>query len=250
MSVTSYYKLTKFIDAFASAHNQVKRFQSEFEDQMPNFATVGESFPVLFMSPVSTNFGENEDIYTVNIYCYARILNDRSDLIKTFSDTQLILNDLKKYILGGDYTEFNISDNANAYPMREITMDYVVGNMMTIDISVGTYSSCEIPFDEAPLFPINGCDNVYPTGFDCDSLWGCEVFNSSIWTLDFMDAQSVVVYAPYDLKVTSIVDIVGSTSLTILDDGLPYVLDTAILMGSKIEITSSTAGVVNLNILK
>jgi len=178
--VTSYISLIQFIESFASNHLQVQRFQAEFEDQMPNFATDGEAFPVLFMSPVSTEFGEFADKYTVNFFCYAQIQKDRSDVNNVFSDTQLILNDLKKFIKDSENVMFGIEADANSIPMREITMDYVIGNTMTVTIDVDTYTICDIPFSDAPIYPVLGCDITYARFLTCETLGDCGTFTEAV----------------------------------------------------------------------
>ena len=57
-------------------------------------------------------------------------------------------------------------------------------------------------------------------------------------------------YAPYDLKINSVTDILNTPTTTIDDDGVAYVLGATIAAGSKITITVDTAAVVNLNIEK
>jgi hypothetical protein len=179
-TVTSYIKLVQFIEDFASNHRQVQRFQAEFNDQMPNFATNGEAFPVLFMSPVSTTFGEFADAYEVQIYCYSPIQKDRADVNYVHSDTQMILNDLKKYIKDGENQFFGIEADVTSIPMREITTDYVIGNMMTVTIDVDTYGVCDIPFVDAPLYPVSGCNVIYAQYLTCDTLDECGTFNAAI----------------------------------------------------------------------
>jgi len=140
---------------------------------MPNFATNGEAFPVLFMAPVSTEFGEFADKYTVNFYCYAPIQKDRSDVNNVHSDTQLILNDLKKFIKNSPNTLFGIEADGSSIPMREITMDYVIGNTMTVTIDVDTYGICDIPFADLPLYPVSGCDIIYAQYLTCETVVEC-----------------------------------------------------------------------------
>ena len=68
------------------------------------------------------------------------------------------------------------------------------------------------------------------------------------WTIDLMDNSSVEFYAVQDVKINSITNIVGSPSITIADDGVPYTLTNTILSGSKITVTSNIQSVVKLNI--
>jgi hypothetical protein len=79
------------------------------------------------------------------------------------------------------------------------------------------------------------------------SLW---VNRGIIYTVELMDALTVDFYAPYDLKINTTTNIKNAPTITIQDDGAAYTLTNTILIGSKITVTASVAGVVNLNITK
>lgn len=69
-----------------------------------------------------------------------------------------------------------------------------------------------------------------------------------LWTVDLMSSLSVNIYAPYLLSIDTVVNLVNSPSVTILYGGAPYTLGTPIGGGVLINITVSTAAVLNLNI--
>lgn len=79
------------------------------------------------------------------------------------------------------------------------------------------------------------------------SLW---VNRGIVYTVELMDALTVDFYAPYDLKINTTTNIKNAPTITILDDGAAYTLTNTIAVGSKITVTASLAGVVNLNITK
>ena len=80
---------------------------------------------------------------------------------------------------------------------------------------------------------------------DTTSIWE----NSKpFWTIDLMDNSSVEFYAVQDVKINTITNIVGSPTITIADDNVPYTLTNTILSGSKITVTSNIQSVVKLNI--
>jgi hypothetical protein len=79
------------------------------------------------------------------------------------------------------------------------------------------------------------------------TLW---VNRGIIYTVELMDALTVDFYAPYDLKINTTTNIKNAPTITILDDGAAYTLTNTILIGSKITVTASLAGVTNLNITK
>jgi hypothetical protein len=71
---------------------------------------------------------------------------------------------------------------------------------------------------------------------------------NEVWTIDLMGIQSVDFYAPYDLTIESVTNILNSPTIQIKDDDVSYTLGNSIVVGSKITINASTASVVNLNI--
>lgn len=79
------------------------------------------------------------------------------------------------------------------------------------------------------------------------TLW---VNRGIVYTVELMDALTVDFYAPYDLKINTTTNIKNAPTITILDDGAAYTLTNTIAVGSKITVTASVAGVVNLNITK
>ena len=74
--------------------------------------------------------------------------------------------------------------------------------------------------------------------------------NAEVWTIELIDAISVDFYAPYDLVIESIINIVNSPMIQIKDDEVTYTLGNTISSGSKITVNASTASVINLNILR
>jgi hypothetical protein len=77
--------------------------------------------------------------------------------------------------------------------------------------------------------------------------------NSGIrWTIELIAATTVDVYAPYNLKINSVTNILNAPTTTLQDDGVTYTAGSGITIasGSKITVTVSTAAVVTLNIVK
>lgn len=70
------------------------------------------------------------------------------------------------------------------------------------------------------------------------------------YTIELIDALTVDFYAPYNMAITSVSNVLNSPTITIQDDGAAYTLGNTIAIGSKVTITASTASVVNLNMTK
>ena len=67
------------------------------------------------------------------------------------------------------------------------------------------------------------------------------------YTVELIDALTVDFYAPYNLSIDSVTNILNSPTTTLKDDGATYTLGATIASGSKITVTVNTAAVVTLN---
>lgn len=71
-----------------------------------------------------------------------------------------------------------------------------------------------------------------------------------IFTIEFIDGLNTDFYAPYDMKINSISNVLNAPTITILDDGVTYTLTNTIFAGSKISVSSNINSVINLNVIK
>lgn len=67
------------------------------------------------------------------------------------------------------------------------------------------------------------------------------------YTIELIDALTTDFYAPYNLKINSVTNILNAPTITLQDDGAAYTLGNTIASGSKITVTANTASVVTLN---
>lgn len=141
----SFIQLIDKIKAFAECHEQIKRFGSDFEEQLPNFATEDESFPIVFLVPISKTPLENTNIFTVDIYCYDLIQKGRENIMTCYSDTDLILTDIFRFIKYGSDYSYDVLNTPNITPINNGILDYAVGNVLRLDIEIGTYCPDVIP---------------------------------------------------------------------------------------------------------
>jgi hypothetical protein len=147
----SYIRLLTEFDSFATAHQQIKRFGSDFAEQMPNFATGNEKYPILYVVPNNTIFDENANTFTVDVYCFDIIEKDRSNINTILSDTNTILNDVYRWFKDGEIIGIDvINDAPNAVPINNGLLDYAAGWQMSITFEVDTYGLCEIPLSPFP----------------------------------------------------------------------------------------------------
>lgn len=92
------------------------------------------------------------------------------------------------------------------------------------------------------------------TSYDSRAITGADASQSLrllapvLWTIDLMSSTSVDIYAPYALSIDSVANVKNSPTTTILKNGSAYTLGTSIAIGDTINISVSTASVINLNI--
>ena len=154
--MTSYYKLLNKLETFFNAHIQVKKFGGEFREQMPNFSTIDERYPLVYVVPTSEISGMNTNVFTLDVYCVDIIQKDRANINTILSDTQLILNDLYLYYTDGSDLSIDIITDPTMTPLNNFDLDYVAGWVGTFTFEVNQYSVCEIPLE--PIIPVtNEC---------------------------------------------------------------------------------------------
>jgi hypothetical protein len=158
--MTSYISLLSKIEAFCNAHLQIKKYGGEFREQMPNFATKDEKYPVVFVTPTSDTEALNTNQFTVDIYCVDIIQADRANLNSIISDCQLILKDMYVYYTNDNDVEIDVVGTASMNPLNNQDLDYVAGWVMSITFEVASYGSCAIPMNPINPNPFPGCEDA------------------------------------------------------------------------------------------
>jgi hypothetical protein len=149
--MTSYYALLNKLETFFNAHLQVKKFGGEFREQMPNFSTMDERYPLVYVVPTSEISGMNTNVFTLDVYCVDIIQKDRANINTILSDTQLILNDLYLYYTDGTDLSVTVLTDPTMTPLNNFDLDYVAGWVGTFTFEVDQYSVCAIPVE--PITP-------------------------------------------------------------------------------------------------
>lgn len=126
------------------------------------------------------------------------------------------------------YVEYAHQNNGKIFVRVEDGVDEL-SELHDVNISSGTTGGSTIEYDSSTGRWVNSPIN---------------------WTIELVDAQTVDVYAPYNLKINTVSNVLNSPTITILDDGASYILGNTISIGSKISISASTSSVINLNIEK
>ena len=141
------FEVIKRLETFCNSHLQVQKFGADFLEQLPNFATQDEKYPIVFVNiPNSATVGENLNTYSLDVYCLDIIQKDRDNIITILSDTQLILNDIYLDLQTGTNWTIDVTA-ASMTPLNNDLLDYVAGFVMTLDLEVETYCVTDIPVE-------------------------------------------------------------------------------------------------------
>jgi hypothetical protein len=134
--------------------------------------------------------------------------------------------------------------NATQYKGQSITFKNIDS---TYGVTLQPYGTQKI--DDVLTYVMNTTNSAVTLVSD-GSNWYINNENdtSVLWTIELMAVQTIDVYAPYDMSINTIDNVVGAPTITITDDAVAYTLGNTIAEGSLINITASVASVINLNI--
>jgi len=158
--MTSYKGLLNKIEAFCNAHFQIEKYAGEFKEQMPNFATQDEKYPIVYIVPQSDTSDLNTNQFTIDIYCVDIIQKDRANINTIVSDCNLILNDLYLYFLDGNDLSIDVVGASSGNAVNNFDLDYTAGWMKTITFEVAQYGVCAIPMSPINPNPPLVCDDA------------------------------------------------------------------------------------------
>jgi len=143
--MTSYQALINKIEAFYTDHLQVKKVGSDFNEQLPNFATKDERYPLVFITPIVASTTMDLNTISLEVYCLDIIQKDRANITVILSDCHQILVDLINYFnFSNDYS-FDIVGSPSITPLNNQLLDYAAGWVMTLDVDISNWTNCQVP---------------------------------------------------------------------------------------------------------
>lgn len=156
MANTPYIFILQTAETFANNHLEIQRFASDFLEQLGNFATETEAYPILYAvpGPVSVEANDFSQLasYSFTFYALDVIQKDRSNINTILNSTSQILIDLHKYYMQQNIAEIDIIISSGLQPVNNYLLDYVAGWSMDISFEVDTHNFCDIPINP-PLIP-------------------------------------------------------------------------------------------------
>jgi hypothetical protein len=141
----SYQSIVDKITTFYDSHLQVKKVGSDFKEQMVNFATKDEKYPLVYIVPTGVTPSENVTTFNLELYCFDIIQMDRANITTILSDTQQILQDLYlEFTFSNDY-DFDIDGQPTFIPLNNDLLDYAAGWQMNLSVVIPSWTNCQIP---------------------------------------------------------------------------------------------------------
>ena len=149
MANNPYIKILQTAETFANAHLEIERFHSDFLEQLGNWSTISEAYPILYAVPGPVSIGGSDFSqlanYQITFYALDVIQKDRSNINTILNTTSEILFDLHKYYHQNEIESIDIVLTSSLTPINNYTLDYVAGWKMTITFEVDTFSYCDSP---------------------------------------------------------------------------------------------------------
>ncbi len=158
--MTSWISILQKIEAFCNAHIQIQKFGGEFREQMPNFATKDEKYPIIYIEPDSDTEDLLTNQFTFNVYCVDIIQKDRANINTITSDCQLILKDLYVFYKNDNDPDIDVLGTATMTPLNNLDLDYVAGWVMSMTVELAQESDCWIPMSDITPEPPVECEPV------------------------------------------------------------------------------------------
>jgi len=148
MNNITWVKLYQKLKSIAEQNKMVKKFGGEFREQMPNFSTKDERYPLIYVVPIMQRMTSNLNYFDVDIYCVDIIQKDRDNINYIVSDCMLILNMFYKELTSNNDYDYDIITDPYITPFNNYDLDYVAGAVLRVTIEVGTFSECDIPKED------------------------------------------------------------------------------------------------------
>lgn len=141
--------LIKELQSFAINNLNVKRFHFDFKEQLNNFSSKEDTFPLCFIAPeLNVNVSNNNGYYgqqmNLSIFILDRINKDRTNILTILNETNNILNDLIIWFK----TNKNITITADSFvsfPINNHTTDLTAGYELSVSFLVNSISDCFNP---------------------------------------------------------------------------------------------------------
>lgn len=226
--LNNYLTVINAIDTFCANHANIHRFKSSFFEQMDDFSTSGNSFPIFYAVPNDIAMEENIDVMSFRIYCLDILQKDRVNEEAILNSTYQNLRDLVNWFRNDEFNDLNVLNSPRAIPVNNFLVDFTTGWYIDteLEVSVGT-NDCDIPFTQNFQLTGTSCDVSYITPYlTCATVTGCTTLQE--YVAQQINASSGATANYYTTGAT----LVGSTAFFNRNDLLSaYTLDLSSFSG-------------------
>jgi hypothetical protein len=224
---SSFITVKNALEQFAENHLVIKRFKTSFFEQIDNFSSADNTFPILYVIPSDVTFEQYTDRFFFRIYCVDVLQKDRSNESAILNDTLLTLRDLYNWLKIAD-NGLNVLSTARAIPINNFLVDYTAGWYLDVEVEgLAESNDCSIPFSDN--FTLTGytCDYTYATQFlTCETLQECQII------IDIIDEINNLTGGTANTFVTGGTFNSGSETLTLSRNDNQDVIITGFTSGS------------------
>ena len=247
--IHNYNTLIKTLEIFSTHHLSIRRFKCSFAEQLNNFSSSDDDFPILYSTPTDVVFQENIDEFTFRFYCVDILQKDRSNESTILNETLSVLRDLTNFIRLSDQIDLNIIGDPVATPVNNFLNDFTVG--WTVDINfeaVPNTSDCVVPFTDNFTFPNIGIDvgNItVPFSTVIDGSTDINLYSGQTYTCEVPEGQAPKSGIQYQRDYHTF----QTTSYAIYDDawqlangGYDYTELVNPLYVQRLDVTTDTTG--------
>ena len=142
---TSWQKLVDIAAGFAADHLQLKRFDSDFFEQIDSFANEEELFKIMYMVTPTGVSSEGVDTYTAEVFVLDQIQEGRDNLTSIVSDAHLVLIDFITFVKLSYSEEVDIIGDVSRDSVNNSLLDGLAGAKATITFEVDSIGECDLP---------------------------------------------------------------------------------------------------------
>lgn len=201
MGTQSYITIKNALEQFADNHLSLRRFKTSFFEQIDNFSSGDNTFPILYAIPSDVTFDEYTNRFFFRVYIVDVLQKDRSNESAILNDTLLILRDLYNWLKISD-NGLNVLSTSRAIPVNNFLVDYTTGWYLDVEIEgLAESNDCSIPFSENFILTGYTCDYSYVNQFlTCETLEQCQAIIDINDRIDgiIISADTFVVNGSYD----------------------------------------------------
>lgn len=173
--LNNYLTVINAIDTFCANHANIHRFKSSFFEQMDDFSTSGNSFPIFYAVPNDIAMEENIDVMSFRIYCLDILQKDRVNEEAILNSTYQNLRDLVNWFRNDEFNDLNVLNSPRAIPVNNFLVDFTTGWYIDTELEVSVVTNdCAIPFTNNFQLTGTSCDVSYITPYlTCATVTGC-----------------------------------------------------------------------------